>query len=161
MLVICFWFLLCLGCSLVIIGDTYVVYWFSGCCLFIGSLVRRLLACCCLAQVCEFEVLGLQLGLFVLARGLLLVVFFCLLRLCRVGVLRRQLELFFFHFAVFRSCTRKWTCGSVVCHVWRSRDLAPVPCPPILLLNFAPILFPSSGPYLHVFLKCSCRRKGY
>jgi len=43
MRVICFRFLFCLGYNLVIIGDTYVVYWFSGCCLFIGSLVRWLL----------------------------------------------------------------------------------------------------------------------
>jgi hypothetical protein len=43
MVIICFGFLLCLGCNLVIIGDTYVVYWFNGCCLFVGSLVHRLL----------------------------------------------------------------------------------------------------------------------
>ena len=65
MLIICFWFLLCLGCNLVIVGDVYVVYWFSGCCLFVGSSVA---SCCCLVQVCEFEVLGLQLGMSMLPR---------------------------------------------------------------------------------------------
>jgi hypothetical protein len=43
MLVVCYRFLLRFGCSFVIVGDTYVVYWFSGCYLLAGSLVRRLL----------------------------------------------------------------------------------------------------------------------
>jgi hypothetical protein len=161
MLVICFGFLLCLGCNLVIIGDTYVVYWFSGCCLFIGSLVRRLLLVVVWFKFASLRSCGCSWACSCFLVGLLLVVFFCFLRLCKVGVLRRQLELFFFHFAVFRSCTRKWTCGSVICRVWRSRDLTPIPCPPILLLNFAPIFSPNSEPYLHAFAKCSCRRKGY
>jgi hypothetical protein len=72
---------------LVIVEDTYIVYWFGGCFLFVGSSV---VACCCLVQLCKVEDLRLRLDLLVL------VACFCLLQLCRVGVLHAQLELFFF-----------------------------------------------------------------
>jgi hypothetical protein len=96
MVVICFRFLLCLGCNLVIIEDTYVVYWFSGCCLFVGSLVRRLLLVVVWFKFASLRSCSCSWACSCLLVGLLLVVFFCLLRLCKVGVLRRQLELFFF-----------------------------------------------------------------
>jgi hypothetical protein len=41
MLVICFWFLLCFNYSFIIVGDTYVVYWFGV--VVVCSLVRWLL----------------------------------------------------------------------------------------------------------------------
>jgi hypothetical protein len=65
MLVVCFWFLLCFGCSFVIVGDTYVVCWFGGCCLFVGSSV---VGSFCLAEVYNFWALGLRLGMFMLSR---------------------------------------------------------------------------------------------
>jgi hypothetical protein len=124
---------------------------------FVGSSVA---ACCCLAQVCEFEVPGLQLGMFVLAHWFVTCCFLLFTSALQGwGPAPVVGAGFFFHFTVFRSCTCKWTCGFVIYCIWQSQDLAPVPCPPILLLNFAPIIFPSSGPYLHVFAKCSCRRK--
>jgi hypothetical protein len=95
MLVICFWFLLCFGCSFVIVGDTYVVYWFGGCCLFVGSLVRRLLVVFVWLKFTILGPWGCSWACSCFLAGLVLVVFFCLLRLCRVGVLRRHLELFF------------------------------------------------------------------
>jgi hypothetical protein len=58
MVMICFIFLLCLECNLVIIEDTYILY-----CLFTGSLVA---ASCSLVQFCRVEVLHLQLDLFML-----------------------------------------------------------------------------------------------
>jgi hypothetical protein len=161
MLFICFGSLLCLGCNLVIIGDTYVVYWFSGCCLFASSLVRLLLIVVVWFKFVSLRSWGCNWSCSCFLTRFFLDVFFWLLRLCRVGVMHWQLELFVFHFVLFRSYNRKWTCGSVIFCVWRSRDMMHVPCPPILLLNFAPIFFPSSGPYLHAFAKCSCRRKGY
>jgi hypothetical protein len=131
MLVICFGFLLYLGCNLVIIGDTYVVYRFNGCFLFIGSSV---ISCCCLVQVCEFEVLRLQLGLFVLPRwfvsccfllfalalqgwgptSAVTAVFFAL---CGVQVLHPQVNLWFCRL----SCLEK-----------SRSDACPVPAYPVL-----------------------------
>jgi hypothetical protein len=62
-----------------------LIHWFIGCwlCLF-GSSLR-------------FGALGLQLAYSYFFVGLILAIFFYLLRLCRVSVLRRQLELFFFY----------------------------------------------------------------
>jgi hypothetical protein len=123
MLVICFWFLLCFGCSFVIVGDTYVVYWFGGCCLFTSLLVRRLLVVVSLAQVYEFGDRGYSWACSCFLTGLVLDVFFCLLHLYRVGVLHQVvgagffllLLLLFGCFMVFRPCTHEWTCSCVIC----------------------------------------------
>jgi hypothetical protein len=96
MLVICFRFLLCFGCNLVIVGDTYVVCWFSGCCLFTGSLVCQLLLVVIWLKFTSLGPWGCSWAYSCFLASLLLVLFFCLLRLCKVGFLRRQLELFFF-----------------------------------------------------------------
>jgi hypothetical protein len=57
MVMICFIFLLCLECNLVIIEDTYILYWFTS------SLVDVSYS---LVQFCRVEVLHLQLDLFML-----------------------------------------------------------------------------------------------
>ena len=106
--IICFILLLCLEWNLVIIEDTYIVYWFTGCWLFVSSSVAT---CCCLVQLCKVEDLHLRLDLLVL------VACFCLLQLCKVGVLHPQLDLFL-RFVGFKSCTHNWTCDSVI-HHWR------------------------------------------
>jgi hypothetical protein len=67
MLIVSFQFLLCFGCSFVIVGDTYVAYWFSGCCLFAGSLVGQLLVVFVWLKFTLWA-LGLKLGLFMLYR---------------------------------------------------------------------------------------------
>jgi hypothetical protein len=69
---------------LVIVEATYIVYWFGGCFLFVGSSV---VACCCLVQLCK---VGDLCFLYVH------VACFCLLQLYRVGVLYSQLDLFFY-----------------------------------------------------------------
>jgi hypothetical protein len=84
--IVCFILILCLECNLVIFEDTYIVYWFGGCFLFVGSSV---IACCCLVQLFKVEDLHLQLDLLVI------IACFCSLQLCRVGVLHPQLELYF------------------------------------------------------------------
>jgi hypothetical protein len=71
--------------------------------------------------------------------SLVLSFLFCLIRLCRVAIQCRQLELVFFFlggggcFGLFKSYMCEWTCGCVVCCVWRSQYLAPVLCSPVLL----------------------------
>jgi hypothetical protein len=89
------WFLLCLGCSFVIVGDTYVVHWLGGSCWFIGSWVTGSV---CLAGVCALGPWGCSSACSCFLATLVLVVFFCLIQPCRVGVQRRWLELFFFLF---------------------------------------------------------------
>jgi hypothetical protein len=133
-----------------LLGMYFGNHWRYICCLlvqwlllvrwFVGSSVD---ACCCLVHVCEFEVLGLWLGLFMLPRWF---VAWCFL------LFTSTLQ----GLGPFRSYTRKWTCNFVVCRVWRSRYLTLVPCP---ALKFCSNFFPSSGPYLHAFVKCSCREK--
>jgi hypothetical protein len=102
--IICFILLLCLECNLVIIEDTYIVYWLLLVRWFVGS---SIVAYCCLVQLCKVEILHPQLDLLVL------VSFFCLLQFFKVGVLHPQLEMFF-HFAGFKSCTHNSTCISIV-----------------------------------------------
>jgi hypothetical protein len=72
---------------LVIVEDTYIVYWFGGCFLFVVSSVD---ACCCLVQLRKLDDLRLRLD------RLVLVACFFLLQLFRVGVLHAQLEMVFF-----------------------------------------------------------------
>jgi hypothetical protein len=95
MVLVCFRFPLCLGCNFVIVGDTYFVYWLGGSCLFIGSWVAGSV---CLARVYTFEPWGSISSCSCFIIGLVLVVFFCLIWPCRVGVQRQWLELFFFLF---------------------------------------------------------------
>jgi hypothetical protein len=113
-----------LRCSFVIVGDTYVVYWFGGCCLFVGSSVA---GCFCLAQVYDFGALGLQLGMFVLSHWFGACCFLLFTSALQgwgpaptVGAffLLLLLLLFFGRFTVFRPCTHEWTCGCVICRVW-------------------------------------------
>jgi hypothetical protein len=57
-----FVFLFCLGCSFVIVGDTYVVHWLGGSCWFMGCWF------CLFGWGLCFGALGVQFGLFVLSR---------------------------------------------------------------------------------------------
>jgi hypothetical protein len=103
-----------------VLGLQFGNHWRYICCLlvqwlllvhwFIGSSVA---SCCCLAQVCEFEVLGLQLGLFVLSRSFVVCCFLFFTSalqgwgpaltvgdfffvLCGVQVLHPQVDLWFY-----------------------------------------------------------------
>jgi hypothetical protein len=62
MLLVCFRLLLCLGCSFVIVGDTYVVYWLGGSCWFVGCWF------CLFGSCLRFGALGVHFGMFVLSR---------------------------------------------------------------------------------------------
>ena len=91
MVIICFIFLLFLECNLVIIEDTYILYLFTGFCFFTGSLV----VASSLVQFCRLRSFTCSWTCSCFLTSLFLFVRFCLLHLCKVGVLHRQLELFF------------------------------------------------------------------
>jgi hypothetical protein len=93
MVIECLWFLLCFGCSFVIVGDTYVVYWLGGSCWFVGSWV---VGSVCLAQFYALGPWGCSSDYLCVLASLVLVVFFCLIRPCRVGDQHQWLEFFFF-----------------------------------------------------------------
>jgi hypothetical protein len=65
-----------------------LVHWFVG---------SSVVGCVCLAQVYDLGPWGYSWSCLCFLTGLVLVVFFCLLHLCRVGALSRQLEMFFFY----------------------------------------------------------------
>jgi hypothetical protein len=131
MFVVCFWFLLCLGCSFVIVGDTYVVHWLGGSCWFVGSWVAGYV---CLPGVCALGPWGCNSTYSCFFTALVLVVLFCLIRPCRIGVQRWWLEILFFlsfwiiiiswgRLTVFIPCTDESTCSCVIFHVCRGRYL--------------------------------------
>jgi hypothetical protein len=107
------------------LGLQFGNHWRYICCLlvqwlllvrwFVGSLV---VVSCCLAQVCKFEALGMQLGLFVLAHWFVDFFFLLFTSGLQGWGLAPVAGAFFFHFVVFRSCTRKWTCDYVIFHFW-------------------------------------------
>jgi hypothetical protein len=115
-----------------VLGLQFGNHWRYMCCLLVQwlLLVRwfvglLLVTCCCLAQVCKFEVLGLQLGMFMLAPWFVVCCFLLfastlqgwgpmpavgivLFALCGVQVLHPQVDLWFSHL----SCLAKSRSGA-------------------------------------------------
>jgi hypothetical protein len=69
---------------------------FTGSVVVACSLVRQLLVVVVCLKFTSLGPWGCSWACSCFLAGLLLVVFFCLLQLCKVGVLRQQLELVFF-----------------------------------------------------------------
>jgi hypothetical protein len=91
MFIVCFRFLLCFDYSFVIVGDTYVVFWFGGCFFFASSLVRRLMVVFVWLKFTILGPWGYSWACSCFLVGLVFVVFFCLLQIYKVGILRQHL----------------------------------------------------------------------
>jgi hypothetical protein len=89
MFLVCFRFLFCLGCSFVIVGDTYVVHCLGGSCWFVGS---RVAGSVCLAGVYALGHWGCSSASSCFLTSLVLAGFFSLILPCRVGVQRRWFD---------------------------------------------------------------------